>query len=306
MFGLFKKVQEGVQATKNRFSSVIKSIFSRKSLDSGLEADIEETLYSADCGVETTQEILKLIREAYKKDSQLKQEDFLRICSQVLNDALRHSDPVLSLQEQKPTVIALIGANGSGKTTTAAKLAAYFSSQGKSVMVGACDTFRAAANEQIKKWSEDLHFDLVESHQGADSASVAFDACTAAIRRKKEVLILDTAGRLHNKVGLVAELQKLKRVVGKVDSEFPQHTWLVVDASLGMNSIAAAKKYHEEIGLTGIVITKLDGTSKGGVIFGIYRQLGLPIYFVGLGEKFSDLVPFNAEEYVEAFLGKVK
>jgi fused signal recognition particle receptor len=181
-------------------------------------------------------------------------------------------------------------------------LASFFTHNGESVIVGACDTFRAAANEQIKIWAEQLNFDLVESHMGADPASVAYDTCQAAISRGKKIAILDTAGRLHNKSNLMAELVKIKKVIGKINPAFPQHLWLVVDAHLGANSITSAQKFHEELGLTGVIVTKLDGSSRGGTIVGIYQKLGIPVYFVGTGEGRDDLVPFVVEDYVQALV----
>jgi fused signal recognition particle receptor len=202
-----------------------------------------------------------------------------------------------------PLVIVLIGSNGSGKTTTAAKLAGFFTENGKSVIIGACDTFRAAANEQIKIWAERLHFDLVESQRGADPASVAFDTCQAAVSRGRDVVILDTAGRLHNKSQLMGELVKIKKVMGGINPLFPQHLWLVADAHLGTNTITSAQKFHRELGITGIILTKLDGVGRGGAIVGIYQKLGIPVYFMGTGEGPTDLVPFVVEEYVQALVG---
>ena len=200
-------------------------------------------------------------------------------------------------------VIALIGVNGSGKTTTAAKLAHLFKVDGRRPVVGACDTFRAAANEQIRNWCERLDVELVASQHGADAAAVAFDAYAAARSRGADVLILDTAGRLHNKANLMKELQKIRRVLQKHDETAPHHAWLVVDGSLGSNSIEQARVFHEAFGLTGIIVTKLDGTSRGGALVGIYRELGLPIYFVGLGEKAEDLQPFSIHHYTHALFG---
>jgi fused signal recognition particle receptor len=193
--------------------------------------------------------------------------------------------------------------NGSGKTTTAAKLAHRFQQEGRSVLLAACDTFRAAANEQIRIWSERLGVELVSSHLGADSAAVAFDAWKAAKSRGKDVLIIDTAGRLHTKGHLMEELAKLRRVIQKNDPTAPHVSLLVVDGSHGSNAIEQAKVFHQTFPLDGLVVTKLDGTSRGGSIAGIHRQLGLPIHFVGLGEKAEDLQPFSASQYADAVFG---
>ncbi|MDR2200648.1 MAG: signal recognition particle-docking protein FtsY, partial [Puniceicoccales bacterium] len=300
MLGFFSKVRSGLDSTKNRLTSILKNVFQGRNLDQHSIDEIEALLYGADMGVETTEVIISAIRNAYKNNSDLGEQNIRSICHDVLVNVLdgaERSAEGLFFGEERfgkdsensgngtvekiPIAICLVGANGSGKTTTTAKLASFFASKGKSVLVGACDTFRAAANEQIKIWAKQLGFDLVESHRGADSASVAFDTCQAAINRRKDVVILDTAGRLHNRENLMAELVKLKRVTGKVHIHFPQHTWLVIDGNLGVNSIVSAQKFHEELGLNGIIVTKLDGTGRGGAIVGIYRQFGLPIYFIG-------------------------
>ncbi|MDR2806581.1 MAG: signal recognition particle-docking protein FtsY [Puniceicoccales bacterium] len=202
-----------------------------------------------------------------------------------------------------PFVIGLVGTNGCGKTTTAAKLASFFIKRGKSVLIGACDTFRAAANEQIRSWSQQLHCDLIEGQSGADPASIAFDSCQAAISRQKNVVILDTAGRLPNNANLMSELVKIKKVIGKINPQFPQHLWLVIDAHLGTNGITSALKFHEALGISGIIVTKLDGTSRGGAVVGIYQKLHVPIYFIGTGETDDALVPFVIHDYVCALVG---
>jgi fused signal recognition particle receptor len=205
--------------------------------------------------------------------------------------------------EANPEVICLIGVNGSGKTTTAAKLGWELKQDGKSVMLAACDTFRAAAVEQLKSWATRLDLEIVAAHTGADSAAVAFDAWQAAKARGRDYLIVDTAGRLHTKHNLMEELAKIRRVLQKHDPAAPQHRWLVVDGSLGTNSIEQAKVFHRMFGLTGLVVTKLDGTSRGGAIVGIWRELKLPIYFLGLGEQPEDLQPFSIESYAKAVFG---
>jgi fused signal recognition particle receptor len=325
MFGVFSKICARVESTKNKLTSTLKGIFQGKKLDQNSIDQIESLLYSADIGVETTENIIAAIRVAHRNNPQMREQEVGVICENVLRDVLRGTDhlwkELVEGDEEgrniiavngdgnvqasaTPLVIGLIGTNGSGKTTTAAKLAGFFTKNKKSVIVGACDTFRAAANEQIKIWAEQLHFDLVESQRGGDPASVAFDTCQAAISRGKNVVILDTAGRLHNKSNLMAELIKLKKVIGKINPLFPQHLWLVIDAHLGTNTITSAQKFHEELGLTGIIMTKLDGSSRGGALVGIYEKLKIPIYFIGIGEGRDDLIPFSVEDYVGALIGK--
>jgi fused signal recognition particle receptor len=306
MFSFFEKFKKGLQRTTPTFYKafgVIGGIFGSKKLS---EADIdalEEALYGADIGVETATEILEKIKEAYAKDKELRGQDAAMIGAAVLKRVLEGAEGRVDSFSAKPEVIALIGVNGSGKTTTAAKLGRMFQTDGRKVLIGACDTFRAAANEQLEEWCKRLDLDLVASHQGADSASVAFDAYDAASKRGKDVLILDTAGRLHTKHNLLGELDKIRRVLQKRDAKAPQHRWLVLDGSIGSNSIEQARVFHKQFDLTGLVITKLDGTSRGGALVGIYREMRLPIYFVGLGEQPEDLQPFSVESYVNALFG---
>lgn len=307
MFGsLFQKFKDGLRKntpTFQRFFGKVGGLFAAK-LDAATIDELEEALFAADFGVETTEEILEEIRAAYRKDKELRGQDAAKIGATVLMRVLDGAEGNFTVNpERQPEVIALIGVNGAGKTTTAAKLAWRLQQEGRSVILGACDTFRAAANAQIKSWAERLQVEIVSSQHGADSAAVAFDTLQAAKSRSKDVAILDTAGRLHTKGHLLEELKKFGRVVQKVDPTAPHHRWLVVDGSLGSNSVEQAKVFHEAFSLTGLVITKLDGTSRGGALVGIYRSLGLPIYFVGLGEQPEDLQPFSVPAYVEALFG---
>jgi fused signal recognition particle receptor len=275
-----------------------------KQLDEASIDSLEEALYGADFGVETTTEIIDAIRAAYRKDKTLRGLDAAQIGARVLERILDGAaGDTTRLATAKPTVLCLVGVNGAGKTTTAAKLAWHFSQNGQRVVLGACDTFRAAANEQIRVWSERLGIELVASHHGADAAAVAFDAYQAAQKRSADLVILDTAGRLHTKSNLLEELKKIRRVLQKHDPSAPHHSWLVVDGSLGSNSIDQARAFHESFGLTGIIVTKLDGTSRGGALAGIYREIKLPIYFIGLGEKPEDLQPFHVGDYAKTIFG---
>ena len=217
------------------------------------------------------------------------------------NISLPQSPP--STQAVDLQVILLLGINGAGKTTTAAKLAHFFEKNNRHTLLGSCDTFRAAADQQLKTWAERLNLDCIGSQQRADAASVAYDVCQAGLHRGYQRVILDTAGRLHTKTSLTEELKKMVRVLHKCHPSFPQHRWLVIDGSLGTNSLQQAKLFHEAVGLTGLIVTKLDGTSKGGALVGIYQTLHVPIYFVGLGEKAEDLQPFSVTSYVEALIG---
>ena len=305
MFGLFKKFKDGFAKTVSAIAAKTAAIFGAKPIDASSLETLEEALYTADFGVETTEEILTEIKAAYKKDKTLHGQEAAKIGAAVLKRVLAGAEGTLDVTTKtaNPVVIAMIGVNGSGKTTTSAKLAWKLKEDGKSVTLAACDTFRAAAVEQLKAWATRLNLEIIASHTGADSAAVAFDAWQAAKSRGRDFLIVDTAGRLHTKSNLMEELAKIRRVLQKNDPTAPQHRWLVVDGSLGSNSIEQAKVFHQSFGLTGLVVTKLDGTSRGGALVGIYRQLKIPIYFLGLGEKAEDLQPFSVDNYVKAVFG---
>lgn len=306
MFGLFDKFRSGLAGTTHSLFGAAGSIFRSRKLDSASLDLLEEALYGADFGVATTEEIMEEIQRVYREEKGLRGRDAAEIGSHVLKRILDGAEGSLDVPQGSPEVVMLLGVNGCGKTTTTAKLGRLYKEAGYSVLMAACDTFRAAANEQLKSWSDRLGIALVSSKRGADSAAVAFDAHEAAGSRKHDFLLLDTAGRLHNKAHLMEELKKMVRVLRKKDAAAPHHRWLVIDGSLGSNSIDQARKFHEAIELTGLIVTKLDGTSRGGALAGIYRELGLPIYFVGLGEQPDDLQPFTVENYVSAVFGLKK
>lgn len=303
MRGLFRKFKDGLKRQTPTFQKAFNGIFAAGKLDDDALEELEEALYTADFGHETVEEIIEEIKVAYKADKTMRGQDAARIGARVLARVLEGAEGRIEVGQHNPEVLCLVGVNGSGKTTTSAKLSKLYQDEGHSILLGACDTFRAAANEQIKHWAERLQVDIVASQHGADSAAVAFDAFEAAKRRGRDILILDTAGRLHTKSNLMKELEKLRRVIQKQDSGAPHHSWLVVDGSLGSNSIEQARIFHKSFPLTGLIVTKLDGTSRGGALVGIYRELKLPIYFVGLGEQADDLQPFSAENYAEAIFG---
>jgi len=306
MLSLFRKFKDGLAKTVSAIGSRTRGLFGGRKIDAASLEELEEALYTADFGVETTAEVVAEIRAAYKKDKDLHGRQAAEIGAAVLQRVLAGSEGRLEprvVGAANPVVIILIGVNGSGKTTTCAKLGWRLKQAGASVLVAAGDTFRAAAIEQLQAWAKRLDLDLVASHTGADAAAVAFDAWAAAKARGRDYLIVDTAGRLHTKSNLMEELAKIRRVLQKNDATAPQHRWLVVDGSLGANSIEQARVFHRSFGLTGLIVTKLDGTSRGGALVGIYRQLKLPIYFVGLGEQAEDLQPFEIANYVNAVFG---
>ena len=309
MLSIFRKFKGGLAKTVEVITQKTHALFGGRKIDAASLGELEEALYTADFGVATTTEILDEIKRAHQQEQELRGQEAAAIGAAVLRRVLAGSEGRLEEGSGRaggapnPEVICLIGVNGSGKTTTAAKVAWMLKQDGKTVTVAACDTFRAAAIEQLRTWTERLGLELIASHTGADAAAVAFDAWQAAKARGRDYLVIDTAGRLHTKGNLMEELAKIRRVLRKHDPAAPQHAWLVIDGSLGANSIEQAKVFHRSFGLTGLVVTKLDGTSRGGAIAGIWRELKLPVYFVGLGEQAEDLQPFSVDNYVKAVFG---
>ncbi|MDR1232989.1 MAG: signal recognition particle-docking protein FtsY [Puniceicoccales bacterium] len=294
MFKFLKNFSRSAKDTaKKFFHLVIPYTVDKESIK-----NIENVLYDADFGTEVTPEIIDEIKSALKHDRELRRENIIHIVSMVLKKTLEGAEASLNVDGQKPQVICLVGANGVGKTTTAAKLAYFYKTAAREVMLGSCDTFRAAANEQLNSWGSKLSIDVISSQHGADPAAVAFDAYKAAVARGKDILILDTAGRLHVKSNLMAELQKIFRVLKKSNADLDPNVWLVLDSAIGSNTIESAKTFHAEIGLTGLIMTKLDGTSSGGPLVGAYKKLHIPIYFVGTGETPESLEQFSIENYI--------
>ncbi|WP_245912648.1 signal recognition particle-docking protein FtsY [Marinobacterium halophilum] len=299
--GFFSRIKSGLSRTKANLTEQLGDLFlGVKEIDEDLLEEIETTLLMADVGVEATTEIIERLTERVER-KQLTDADALKeALQQELAALLGGVEHKLQLPEKKPAVILMVGVNGVGKTTTIGKLAKKFQSEGKSVMLAAGDTFRAAAVEQLQVWGERNNVPVVAQHTGADSASVIFDALQSAQSKGVDVLIADTAGRLQNKDNLMQELQKVVRVMQKLDPEAPHEVMLVLDAGTGQNAISQAKQFKESVGVSGITLTKLDGTAKGGIIFAIAKQFDLPIRYIGVGEQVDDLRPFEADEFVKA------
>lgn len=296
----FKRLSTGLKRTRNHFVGGITSlVLGKKNIDEELLEELETSLLSADLGVNTTTRIIREITQQVERKSLKDPEALLDHLKKYLVDLLTPCCKPLTISEELFTIL-MVGINGSGKTTSIAKLAHHFQQQGKKILLAAGDTFRAAAVEQLQVWGERNSVPVIAQHNGADSASVIFDALSAAKARNCDLLIADTAGRLHTQSHLMDELAKIKRVMRKLDENAPHETLLILDASTGQNALTQAQQFNEAIGIDGIALTKLDGTAKGGIIFAIADQLGLPIRFIGVGENIDDLKPFNAEQFVEA------
>jgi len=298
--GLFYRFREGLSRTRKAFSSQIGMLLSgRHPLDAQTLEELEAALISADLGVTITQTLLSRLQEQARRIQD--QPGYLRdILKRELLSILIKGEGALEISSAQPFIILTVGVNGVGKTTTIGKLAARFQGAGKNVLLAAGDTFRAAAFDQLVIWGERAKADVIRHQAGADSAAVAYDAVTAAIARKADVMIMDTAGRLHTKKNLMEELKKVKRVISRALPGSPHEILLVLEASTGQNALVQARQFHEAVGVTGLVLTKLDGTAKGGMIVPIVQELGLPIRFLGLGEEAEDLQPFSPRAFVDA------
>jgi fused signal recognition particle receptor len=299
---IYEKIKQGLAKTRGVFSGVASLFRLRGRVDQDFLKKLEEKLYLADVGNAATQEIVQRVRQAFlDKEITGDVEAFVK---QQLKELVTADDPGLYFSTDGPTVIMVAGVNGSGKTTSIAKLARRLQQDGKKVMVAACDTFRAAAVEQLTIWSQRIGCDIVKSQQGADPASVAHDACEKAKGRQFDAVIVDTAGRLHTQAHLMRELEKIHRVVSKLIPGAPHEVLLVLDATTGQNAVLQAETFKKTIHCTGIILAKLDGTAKGGAIFAIKQKLGLPVKFIGVGEKLDDLEPFDPDTYVEALFAE--
>ena len=299
--GFFGRLVAGLSRTQSqlveRFDAALKG---RKEIDQGLYDDLEGVLLSADVGIKTTQGLLERIKSRASRD-QLKEPSALRgLLQEEMLAVLRQGDPHIRVEQTSPFVILIIGVNGVGKTTTIGKLASRYTRAGKKVVLAAGDTFRAAATEQLEIWAERSGAEIVKAKEGADPSAVVFDAITAARARGADVVIADTAGRLHTKTNLMEELKKVTRVAGKALPGAPHETLLVLDSTMGQNALSQARIFHEGCSLTGLILTKLDGTAKGGVAIGIVDELKLPVKYIGVGEKVDDFQPFDPEQFVKA------
>lgn len=302
--GFFARLKRSLLKTKENLGSGFISLFRGKKIDDDLFEELEEQLLIADVGVETTRKIITNLTEGASRKQLRDAEALYGLLKDEMGEILAKVDDPLNIEGKTPFVILMVGVNGVGKTTTIGKLARQFEQQGKSVMLAAGDTFRAAAVEQLQVWGQRNNIPVIAQHTGADSASVIFDAIQAAKARNVDVLIADTAGRLQNKSHLMEELKKIVRVMKKLDEDAPHEIMLTIDASTGQNAISQAKLFHEAVGLTGITLTKLDGTAKGGVIFSVADQFGIPIRYIGVGERIEDLRPFKADDFIEALFAR--
>lgn len=292
--GFFEKLRSRLMKARKSFFEGLSQLLKGKRISKEILEELEERLIAADVGYETTQYILEKLKHTQTNDA-------FSSLKEILVELLEGNNEV-SVESNKPFVITIVGVNGTGKTTTAAKLAAYFQLLGKTVVLGAADTFRAAAIEQLREWGNRIGSTVISHSEGADSAAVAFDTVNHAKAKSKDIVIIDTAGRLHTKKNLMEELRKVHRVLGKVVEKAPHEVLLVIDATTGQNGLVQAKIFKEMVDVTGVVVTKLDGTAKGGIALAIKKELGLPIKFIGIGEDVEDLKPFNAKEFVDALL----
>lgn len=303
--GLFSKIKEGLSKTKNSVVSKIESVLnSFTKIDEDLFEELEEILILSDMGAETSTEICDIIRKKVKERGITDPNDIKGLFKETIVEMLGETQPLDT--STTPSIILVIGVNGVGKTTTIGKLSSQFINDGKKVIVGAADTFRAAAIEQLEVWCNRSGASLVKHEEGSDPAAVVFDTITAAKARGADIVICDTAGRLHNKKNLMDELSKINRIVQSKAEGCALETLLVIDATTGQNAVNQAKFFSEAANITGIVLTKLDGTAKGGIILPIMNELHVPVKYIGVGEQIDDLQPFNAEEFADAIFGEVQ
>jgi fused signal recognition particle receptor len=302
---LLERLKSGVQKTRAGLVSALEdALQGKKEIDAGLLDELEFTLISADIGVRTTEEILERIRQRVERHQLSDAAQLKGLIREHLLEILEASERAPARVAEPPAVILVVGVNGAGKTTTIGKLAQRFQQEQRSVLLCAADTFRAAAIDQLEVWGERTGTQVIRQKPGSDPSAVLFDAVQAAVARKVDYVIVDTAGRLQTKENLMAELQKMSRTAKKVVADAPHEVLLVLDATTGQNGLEQARKFTETSGVTGIVLTKLDGTAKGGIVVAIARELNLPIRYIGVGEKVEDLLPFDAEKFIESLFEK--
>lgn len=298
---LLDRLKAGIQKTRSGLVDRLEDVLSgKKEIDAGLLEEIEYTLITADLGVRTVQDVIERIRQRVDRRLTGDAGEIRGLIREQILEILRASEAALRVVGTPPAVVMFVGVNGAGKTTTIGKVAHRFLGEGRKVLLCAADTFRAAAIEQLEVWAQRANVDMIRQNTGADPSAVVFDALQAAKARGVEYVIIDTAGRLHTKENLMAELEKMRRTCQRVVPGAPHEVWLVLDATTGQNGLEQARKFTESAGVTGIVLTKLDGTAKGGVVVAIARELNLPIRFVGVGETIDDLLPFEPETFVES------
>ncbi len=302
--GFFERLKRSLAKTKHSFFSGIANLFSGK-LDEDVFDELEELLILADVGIDSTEEILEQLRTQVKEQKIKEAPAAYALLQSILTERIGQDTPVEISTQNTPTVLLLIGVNGVGKTTSVAKLANLYRTQGKKVVLAAADTFRAAAADQLAVWADRAKVDLIRHQEGSDPAAVVFDAISAAKSRRADVLIVDTAGRLHNKKNLMDELAKIDRVIARELPDSPRHTLLVLDATTGQNAISQAKEFQQAASITGLILTKLDGTAKGGIVFSIRKELEVGVNFICVGEQIDDLQPFCAQEFVRALFEEI-
>ncbi len=304
--GIFSSLKSKLSKTRASFTSGISDIFlGQKKIDKALLEQLEDQLLMADVGIEATQKITDRLTEALSRNQLNDDESVFQSLEASMQEILASTNQPLKIDRQKnPFVILMTGINGAGKTTTIGKLTQQFKEQGLSVMLAAGDTFRAAAVEQLQTWGDRLDVPVISQGSGADAASVIYDALQSAKSRNIDILIADTAGRLHTQDNLMNELEKIKRVMAKIDPEAPHEIMLVLDSGTGQNALAQAKSFHQKLGITGITLTKLDGTAKGGIVFSLAQQMKIPIRFIGVGETAQDLRVFDSTEFIKALLDR--